>query len=267
MEKNCSLESWARRIDNLNSGMASPMNIVTRLSLPILFIACITSCDPKSSELHESSRTYSPDGSKYILNFDRLVWDGFPTPFVTILNSSANVHNSDIKRSWSKWDIDTIYWRGNDTVIIEEPFIDYMTRGVAGLKDTTYDNVMVKVIQRDPIDSSYKKEIVYYSVSPDKYYELEVYKYVKAGQKNYYINVSIVRKGDKFPKYGDFYISPYDCICFTDIQWEFENSLVITANNRCGTDFRDYMVKGRPDIKYRIQFSDAKTGNIEQNAR
>jgi hypothetical protein len=146
-------------------------------------------------------------------------------------------------------------------------YIDYMTRGVAGLKDTAYDHVTVKVIQQDPIDNSYKKEIVYCFISPDNLYELETYKYIKAGQKNYYLNVSIVRKGDKFPKYGNFYISPYDCICITDIQWELENSLVITANNRCSTDYRDYMVKGRFDIRYRIRFSDAGTGNIEQIAR
>ena len=53
----------------------------------------ITSCNPYPIKLRESSRTYSPDSTKYLLRYDKVSWDGYPFPYVTILNSSDNVYN------------------------------------------------------------------------------------------------------------------------------------------------------------------------------
>jgi len=227
----------------------------------------ITSCNPYQIKLRESSRTYSPDSTKYLLRYDKVSWDGYPFPYVTILNSSDNVSSSDLKSSYSKWDIDTIYWKNNDTAIIEEPYTDFITRGVPGLKDTVLNKVASKVIQRDPIDTTYKRKMVYHSISPNGQYELEAYKYLQVGQRNFYLNVSIVARGDKFPKYGNFYISPYDFICFTNIQWDSASNLVVIANDRRTNDFNDYIVKGKSDIKYRVEFSDTAIGNIEPQIR
>ena len=69
---------------------------------------------------------------------------------------------------------------------------------------------------------------------------------------NYFLNISVVKTGDSLPKFGNFYVSRYNFDCFTDIKWDSASELDIKASESCYYSFVDYLVRNRPDIKYKV---------------
>ena len=238
-----------------------------RLNLTILTIIFgIASCNfNKSTGTYtEISRVYSPDGSKYLLTYryEQGAFDGSRTSFLTILNS-ADKFDPNASFSYSSLDFDKIYWSGNDTVIIDEKFTQFISNDISNLRDTILNGIVIKVKQIDPIDSSFKRKIFYRETSPNGKYDLIVYKYVKPVNGNYFLNISIVNKGDSIPKFGNFYITKNDFDCFTDIRWDNTNMLDIKVYESCYYSFEDYLIKDKPNIKYKVQINDTIKGNIQ----
>jgi hypothetical protein len=231
------------------------------------FLACMTvaSCITSPGTFTEFSRTYSPDSSKFLLKYDYVqgAWDGGRSSSVTILNSTDSVKPGNIKYSYSSYDYDKIYWKGNDTVIIEDKYTEFISQGKSPLNDTILNDVTVKIIHKDPIDTSFTRKIFYRDTSPNGKYDLVVYKYVKPVKGNNFLNISIINKGDIIPKYGNFYISRWDFDCFTDIRWDSTSILDCKVSSSCYYSFADYLVKNRPDIKYKVQINDTTQGNIK----
>jgi hypothetical protein len=227
------------------------------------------SCLTSPGTFTEFSRTYSPDSSKFLLNYDYVqgAWDGGRSALVTILNSSESVQPANVKYSFSTYDFDKIYWKGNDTVLIEDKYTEYISQGKSPLKDTALYGVTVKIIHRDPIDTSFTRKIFYRDTSPNDKYDLIVYKYVKPENGNYFLNISVINKGDSIPKFGNFYISRWDFDCFTDIRWDKASILDCNVSSSCYYSFVDYLVKNRPDIKYKVQINDTINGNIKDYMR
>jgi hypothetical protein len=227
----------------------------------------LTSCDDiiSSGTFTEISRIYSQDSSKFILQYDYAqgAWDGGRTFFVTILNATDTVNPSTIKYSYSNFDFDDIYWKGNDTIIIEEKFTEYINQGKSNLKDTTLNEVAIKIILKDPIDTSFTRKVFYHETSPKDNYELIVYRYVKPVNGDYFLNISVINKGDHIPKFGNFYISLYNFDCITDIKWEDSKDILdIKVSESCFHAFIDYLVENRPKIEYNVQIDDTIKGNI-----
>ncbi len=226
----------------------------------------IASCDFSNSPgtYTEISRVYSPDSSKYLLTYryEQGAWDGSRTSFATILNSS-DIFKLGTSFSYSSLDFDNISWSSNDTVIISEKFTQFVSNNQSNLRDTILNGVAVTVKQIDPIDSSFQRKIFYRDTSPNGKYDLIIYKYVKADNGVYFLNISIINQGDSLPKFGNFYISKYDFDCFTDIRWDKTSILDIKVSEGCYHAFTDYLVKGRPDIKYKVQLNDTIKGNIQ----
>lgn len=212
----------------------------------------------------EISRAYSPNSSKYLLTYryEQGAWDGSRTTATKILNA-ADTFKQGVSFSYSSLDFDNISWSGNDTVIIAEKFIEFIRNNKSNLPDTVLNGVVVRAIQIDPIDSSFQRKIFYRETSPNGKNDLIVYKYIKPVNGNYFLNISIINQGDSIPKFGNFYISKYDFDCFTDIRWANTNYLDIKVSESCYYSFTDYLVKGRPDIKYKVQINDTIKGNIQ----
>lgn len=163
-----------------------------------------------------------------------------------------------------RYDFDRIYWKGNDTVLIEDNYTAYISQGHSVLSDTVLNGVTVKIIHKDPIDSSFTRKIFYRETSPNGKHDLVVYKYVKPVNGNYFLNISITNKGDSIPKFGNFYISRWDFDCFTDVRWDKESILDCKVSSSCFYSFPDYLVKSRPDVKYNVQINDTIRGNIQE---
>jgi len=243
---------------------------IARLTFTFI-IVCVTiaSCSTSPGTFTEFSRTYSPDSSKFLLNYTYVqgAWDGGRSSLVTILNSSDSVQPVNVKYSLSTYDFDKIYWKGNDTILIEDKYTEYISQGKSPLRDTALHGVTVKIIHRDPIDTSFTRKIFYREASPNGRYDLIVYKYVKPVNGNYFLNISVINKSDSIPKFGNFYISRWDFDCFTDIRWDKASILDCKVSSSCYYSFADYLVKNRPDIKYNVQINDTINGNIKDYMR
>jgi hypothetical protein len=242
--------------------MKTPGWIIIVYLFALTWASCLDFTSPGT--FSETGRIYSPDSTKFLLKYQYIqgAWDGGRTWSTTILNRGDSVRPENIKFSYTNYDFDQIYWKTKDTVILEEKFTEFVANGRSNLKDTTLNGVTIHVIQRDPIDSSYTRKIFYQQVSPNGKYDLYVYKYVKPENGNYFLNISIVKAGDSLPKFGNFYVSRYDFDCFTDIRWDSVGMLDIKVSESCYYSFVDYLVKSRPDIKYKVAINDTIQGNI-----
>lgn len=231
------------------------------------FLVCVTivSCITSPGTFTEFSRTYSPDSLKFLLKYDFVqgAWGGGRSTLTTILNSADSVKPENIKYSFSSYDYDKIYWKGNDTVIIEDKYTEFISQGKSPLNDTTLNGITIKIIHKDLIDTSFARKIFYRDTSPNGKYDLIVYKYVKPINGNYFLNISVINKGDAIPKFGNFYISRWDFDCFNDIRWDSASVLDCKVSESCYYSFADYLVKNRPDIKYKVQINDTIRGNIQ----
>lgn len=237
-------------------------SIFVTLVLAAAFCACDVPTSPGT--FTELSRVYSPDSSRYLLTYryEQGAWDGSRTSLTTIMKQGEKLIPGS-RPAYLNLEFDDIYWQANDTVIIAEKYTEFISQGKSNLSDTTWNKVAIKVIQRDPIDNSFNRIILYRETSPDKSYELVVYRYVKLENGYYPLHISIVKKGEEIPKYGNFYISRWDFDCFKDIRWKLDNSLNIKVSSSCFNSFNDYLVRKRPAIDYHIQADDTIKGNVQ----
>lgn len=224
----------------------------------ILVVSCNITDSPRTYSYDEISRKYCPDSSKYILNY-RLGqggWDGGNTSSTTILKAKNSFRPGDVY-SYNSYEIDGAYWVGNDTIVVLEKFTEFISNGKLKLRDTIINDVAVKIKVIDPIDTSFHRKIYKRETSPNGQYEFIVYRYEKSSVDDYYfLNISIINQGDSVPKFGNFYVSKFDFDCFSFIGWDNDSNLNIKAAESCYYVFEDYLVKNRPNIKYKVQMKD-----------
>ena len=245
------------------------LNLIMKLSFLIFVSILIASC----GSYVEYNRTYCSDGSKYLLKYDYNIGatDGGRDWRIAFLHSTDPAKYRLSKNSISNRTFDDIYWKGNDTVIIEENYIEFMREGKSNFKDSiiTINTVPVKIIQKDPLDFSYTRQIIYQKTSPDNQYDLIIYRYSKPDKNNITVHMSVVHKNDSIPKYGNFYITKDDFNCFKDVRWDSLSNLDIKVSEACTSGFTDCLVSKRLDIKYKteiipIEKEDSVNGNVKE---
>lgn len=226
---------------------------MTRILLLLSFLTTLTACDWGRGEFAEIERRYSPDGSKYILTYQyqQGAWDGERSSLVTILKADETFQDGK-GASLSTLDFDTLYWCGNDTIAVAENYTEFLRHGQSFFEPRTVNGVFLKVIQIDPIDNSFQRKIILQQSSPDNNHKLVIYKYSKPGKNDSFLNVSVINPGDSIPKFGNFLLSKYGFDCITDIRWNSENALEISVSESCFYGFNDYLVKNKPDVKFKI---------------
>lgn len=236
--------------------------VLALLALP----ACFPDFGPGT--FTERSRTYSPDSTKFLLNYayEQGAWDGGRSYFIAILKITDSVESTASQYKFFSYDVDDVYWQGSDTVIVAEKFTEFVSRGKSQFKDSIFpmNGTIMKVVHKDPIDTSYERKVFYRETSPSQKYDLIVYRYVKPVNGYYFLNISVIHKNDSIPKYGNFYVSRFDFDCFNDIRWLKGDTLDIKVSRSCFYSFEDYLVKNRRDtgIRYKVQVNDTIRGNI-----
>lgn len=238
---------------------------IKRLLFLLAFSAAVLCACVPVTDREPGSRQYSPDRTKYLLRYRNRfggAWDGGRDYFVTIMNATDTIADEQGKLVFSSLEFDSIYWRGNDTVIIEDKFSEYMSTGKMVLKPAKLKGITIKIVHRDPIDTSYTRKIFYRETSPDQQHELIVYKHIKPGVRDLLLNISVINKGDSIPKYGNFYISRYNFDCFNDIRWDTSGVLDCKVSGACYYSFKEYLVWNRPAIRYKVTENDTIHGNI-----
>jgi hypothetical protein len=202
----------------------------------------------------ELSRTYSPDKTKYLLHYYHIEvpWAAGAEKSIAILKPNQSVRKAN-KYSISGGYIDTIYWKGNDTVIAEEDFIEYQRQGKSYFKNSEFslNGVSVKTILKDPIESNYTRKIIYQERSPDNKRQLIVYTYEKPGSDYYLLNVSVLNINDTIPKFGNLFISEQRCV--TETRWSTENTIILKIQNSCRFIVQFYFVKNRPHVNINVE--------------
>ena len=239
-----------------------------RIISALLFILASASCFLLPPLVFtEYGRVYSPDGSKYLLTYQyaRRSLSSSQSWSVAILRATDSAKEATAKNSFSSFDFDTMYWKGSDTVILVEKFTRFKSEGRSAFADSLFrvNGATAQVTQKDPIDAAYRRKIFYKASSPSNRYELVVYRYVKQAEGDYFLNISVVNKGDSLPKFGNFYISKEGSDCFTDIRWGRADTLDIKVGESCYYTFADNLVRQRPDIKYKVRIEDSAGGNIK----
>ena len=205
----------------------------------------------------EYGRTYCADSSKYLLRYDHDMGalDGGRSWSIAILNSTDSAKELCNKYSIINNKFDNIYWKGNDTVIVEENYLEFMREGKTNFKDSIFEinKIPVKVIHKDPLDSSYPQKILYKKTSPNNKYDLVVYRYLKAEHSNSTIHISVVNKNESIPKYGNFYITKDYFNCFEDIRWDSLSNLKIKVSEACTSGYENSFVSKKLDVRYKIE--------------
>lgn len=202
----------------------------------------------------ESSRSYSPDNTKYLLHYYyiEIPWAAGAEKSIAVLKPTQSIRKAN-KFSLSGSYIDTVYWKGNDTVIAEENFIEYQRRSKSYFKDSVFslNGVFIETVLKDPIDSDYSKKIIHQELSPDQKRELIVYTYEKSGSDYYLLNVSVINIHDTIPKFGNLFISERRCI--THAKWSTANTLIFKIQYDCRFVAQYYFVKNRPHVNVNVE--------------
>lgn len=223
-------------------------------------VISLTACIISPGAFQELSRKYASDSSKYLLSYEYAQgpWDGGRSWLITVMQATDSVSGANKFRTFSNNDIDSMYWKGNDTVVIHEKYAHYISRGKSAFESSLFkiNGAYIKIIQKDPIDSAYTRKIYYREVSPGGRYEVVVYRYVKPENHYYFLNVSVIPKGDSIPRFGNFFISWYEEECINGIKWRAGDTLDIQIHSVYGSIFNDYLVKNRPAIPFVISYND-----------
>ena len=93
-------------------------------------------------------------------------------------------------------------------------------------------------------------------LSPNNQYRLTVYHYLKYSLNNNFLNISVTRKNDTIPRYGNFFIGEikYDYIYYC--KWSKTNKLLLYTTSSCQYVIENYLVQNRLDVPIEIKVND-----------
>ncbi|MBC9915584.1 hypothetical protein [Chitinophaga varians] len=223
--------------------------------LPAFIVIALATCMHYAPTFEVYSKRYSPDSSKYLLAYNRAfggAWDGGRDWYLTVMKATDSVYEAEKFRVLSNQDIDSLYWKGNDTLVIHEKYEHYIGRGKSAFGSNLFkiNDAYIQIVQKDPVNSAYTRKIYYREVSPSGRYELVVYRYVKPQNHYYPLHVSVIPKGDSLPKFGNFFISRYENDCINGIKWRAGDVLAIQMHSADAFAFTEYLVTNRVAIPY-----------------
>ena len=73
-----------------------------------------------------------------------------------------------------------------------------------------------------------------------------------------FIHISVIHKGEKVPKYGNYYIADMSSDRILYGTWTKDNTLVFYSNSMYADHAKYFFVRNRPNIKYEIIVDDRR---------
>lgn len=232
-----------------------------------LILALLTSCNYASSQVFmtdkdfvEHGRQYSPDKSMFILSY------GLDTGAFGYGNGgNAVLKISDISKNLKQFDLPDnlikVKWIDNKTISARIDIIPFIRSGQnVEIKDTKINGVKVKVSPFDYIEENSHLEIEHRETSPNGQLELIAYRYLIDSDLSF-IHISVIKKGEPIPKYGNYFISSMQSDRILNGTWSEDNTLLFYSNSTDAQYIQYYFVHDKPDIKFEVITDDTRYGS------
>lgn len=209
----------------------------------------------------EHERVYSPDKSMLILNYGIDIG-----AFGYGGNAKAVLKLSDMTKNLRQFDLPNglmrVRWVDNVTISAQVDIIPSIRSGQPiEIRDTEVNGVKVKVSPYDYIDADDKTIVEHRETSPDGNLELVAYRYRANLQNIKFIHISVIKKGEPIPKYGNYFIGTMTSDHIMNGTWTKENKLLFYTNSLYADLVQYYFVHDKPDIEFEIITDDARYGS------
>lgn len=210
------------------------------------------------SDFVEFERKYSPDSSMILLRYGvDLGAFGYGRAGEAVLRLSDTTKN--LKKFTIKGDLIQVNWKNNDTISGKIDILPFIRKNKNyTIKNQKISGVTIQVEPYDYIESDFEKKIECRKKSPNGRFELIAYRYIRFPQDLNFIHVSIIKAGQDIPKYGNFLIADMHSDYVFDGDWTFDNKLIFYTNDLYYNLVQYYLVKGRPDIDYKLKLDNER---------
>lgn len=199
----------------------------------------------------ENSRLFSPDSSMIALDYSIDLG-----AFGTGRRGTVIIRSSDIHKDLSKFTLPLEYidvkWVNNKTVTAGVDVIsDFRIGKMTEIRDTAINGVYVKVLPFDQTDPNDTLEIISKRTSPDGKCDLVCFRYNGSDHRGL-LHISIIKKGDKLSKLGNYFISDGSADYILKARWNRNGELLLYTNLKYAQMSEYFLVANRPDVDYHI---------------
>ena len=206
----------------------------------------------------EESRQYSPDRAMLILNYKldtgALGYSKGGTAVLKISDLAKDLTQFNLPDN-----LEQVKWIDNETISARIDVIPYIRNDEKPpVRDIEVNGVKVSVAPYDHIEKEFHIETEHREASPDGKYELVAYRYCKDRSNLKFILISVIPKGERAPKYGNYYIADMNSDRILYGAWTKDNTLVFYSNSMYADHIKHFFVRNRPNIKYEIIVDDSR---------
>lgn len=242
-----------------------------RKSIFILILVSLYSCnlyDYRKKEVLitdkdyvENYREYSPDSSMLLINYSidlgAFGYGQAGTAILKLEDTTKNLRQFSLPNTLTR-----VKWLDNKNISAQLDILTYLRSGeTINIKDTIVNNTKIRISALDYIfGKDDKPEIEHKEISPNGKFELVAYRYANEESGYNIIHISVIPAGGQIPKYGNFLISDKESDYILFGTWTKSNELVFYSNSQYSDLIQYYLVKNRPDIKYKIIVDEIKYG-------
>ena len=210
----------------------------------------------------ENYREYSPDSSMLLINYCiDLGAFGYGQSGTAILKLSDTTKN--LRQFSLPSTLERFKWLDNKNISAQFDILPYLRSGEnIIIKDKVINGVRIRISELDYIfNKNNKPEIEHREISPNGQLELVAYRYANEVRGYNIIHISIIPAGGQIPRYGNFLISDKESDYIFYGTWTKDNELTFFSNSQYSELIQYYLVKNRPEVKYKIIVDDKKYGD------
>jgi len=213
------------------------------------------------SDFAEFDRQYSPDSTMILLNYGidlgAFGYTKAKNAILSLSDTTKNLCDYSVKD-----DLIKLQWINNNSISAKIDILPYLRNGNQyELKNERINEIEIIVTPYDYLEKDFERVIEFNELSPNKKYELIVYRYSKSRTALNFIHISIIEKGQKIPKYGNYLIADMQSDYVFDGEWTSDNNLIFYTNAIYADMVKHYLVKSRPNIDYELKIDNERFGH------
>ncbi len=238
---------------------------ISKFIIVVIFIASCNSTAKNQvymsdKDFVEHERQYSPDKSMLILTYSVDIG-----AFGYGNGGKAVLKPSDMSKNLKEFDLPPkliqVKWINNKTISAGIDIIPSIRSGEKiEISDTEVNGIKIRVSAVDFIQETSHLQIEYRETSPDGRYELVAYRYYFESDMSF-IHVSVIKKGESIPKYGNFFIGDIQSDRILGGTWTKDNTLLFYTNSIDAHYVQYFFVHNKPNIRFEVVQDDGRYGS------